>query len=58
MKIGLSLRRDFGLLNNVETVETTGAFEAGVNVLCLMIWPWAYGGQRVECVSLNEKCPQ
>lgn len=28
-------------------------FKGGWNILCIMVWPWAYGDQWVECGSLE-----
>jgi hypothetical protein len=48
-KIVLSLRRDFGLLNSIETVKDYG----GLNTFCTMIWLQVYGEHGVKCGSLN-----
>ena len=30
-----------------------GTLEVGLNAFCIMLWLQAYGGQGVECGSLN-----
>lgn len=54
----LSYRRDFGLLNRVKTVKYHGDFQAALDAFCIIIQLQTYGGQGVECSSLNEKGPQ
>lgn len=34
-----------------------GVFEVGLNILCIMRWSQAYGGQGVEGGGLNEDGP-
>lgn len=52
--IALRLRRDFGLLNAVETEKTMGTFEGGLKAFFRMRRSQAYGRQGVECGGLHE----
>lgn len=47
-------RRDFRLLNSVETVKDYGAFEFGSNAFCIMIWLQVYEDQGEGCGSQNK----
>lgn len=54
MKIALNLRKGFGILNCIEAI---GTFEVKLNIFCIMTWPQAFCGLRMECSSLTEADP-
>lgn len=50
----LSLRRDYALyffLKLLKSMETAGK---GMDVFCIVRWPWTHGGHRVEGYDLKE----
>lgn len=53
----LSFKRDFELLNCVETKKLWGILKLDKMYFCIIVWPPVYGGQRVEYGGLNENDP-
>jgi hypothetical protein len=39
-------RRNFILLNSVDTIKDDETFEVELNTFSIMRWPWAHRGQR------------
>lgn len=53
----MGLRRDFGLLNNVETMKDYGDFKTLIKFIFIITFFWSKGAQEVKCCGIGDCSP-